>query len=223
MDQTLGETMPALDPGVTWLIDASDRSTAHHQLVLEHLASDRGQVLWIDARDTASTYALHALARRPRLLDPIRIARAWTAYQHHSLVRRLVERASDRTRLVVLPHVCSLYRDDDLADQEATQLLASTLETLAALADALAVPVLLTAPETERQALDPVTDRELTCEATEQGYTFVGESFRTTIYHTADGWQTTIPYWVELLGALQRGEDDPWEIAAAHAGLESVA
>lgn len=211
--------MPALPDGVTWLVDADDRSTAPHQLVLGQLAADRGQVLWIDARDTASTYALYPLASSSRRLEPIRIARAWTAYQHHTLVRRAVDRASTRTRLLVLPHFCSLYRDDDLDPAVAGRLLAASLHTLSALAGALDLPVLLTAPAAERNVLEPVADHELRCERTDHGYAFAGEAFRTTVYHERGWWQTTIPYWVELLGAMRRGEADPGAVAAAHAGL----
>lgn len=220
---TFTDDMPTLPPGVTWLIDTSSRSAAPHRLVLGQLAVERGQVLWIDARDVASTYTLYPAATSPRQLSPIQIARAWTAYQHHTLIRRAVERASERTRLIVLPHVCSLYRDDDLDDQEADRLLGASVHTLSALADALGVPVLLTAPAAERSALEAVVDHELRCESTEYGYAFTGDAFQTTVYHEQDWWQTTIPYWVELLGAVRRGETEPWRAVAAHAGLETFA
>lgn len=216
-------TVPSLPAGVTWLIDDMDRSVAPHQLVLGQLEADRGRVLWIDARDVASTYTLYPRATTSRLLESIRIARAWTAYQHQTLVRRAVERASNRTRLIVLPHICSLYRDDDIDDQEADRLLESSLQTLSALADALAIPVLLTAPPAERVALESTADYELRCERTDQGVAYVGEEFRTTIYPDQGWWQTTIPYWVELLGAIRRGEENPWMAAETLAGLETFA
>ncbi len=219
--ESLAETVPSLPTGVTWLVDGMDRSTAPHQLVLAQQAADPGEILWIDARDIASTYALYPATSRPGVLDGFRIARAWTAYQHHTLVRRAIEQASTRTRLIVVPYVCSLYRDDDLAESEANHLLGATLTALSELADARAVPVLLTAPPQERTVLEDVVDHELRCERTDQGYVFSGDSYRTTLYHGQGWWQTTIPYWVELLGAVCRGEDIPWPDGTA--GIEAFA
>lgn len=215
--------IPTLPAGVTWLIDGSARSTAAHQLVLHQLEADRGQVLWIDARDIASTYTFYPLAARTHQLSAIQIARAWTAYQHHTLVRHAVERASARTRLIVVPHVCSLYRDDDLDAHEADQLLGASLQTLSALATALSLPVLMTAPQQERSTLASTVDHELQCESTDYGYAFRGEDFQTTVYHERHWWQTTIPYWVELLGAVRSGEVDTWAAITAHTRLETFA
>ncbi len=220
MDVT-DDPAPSLPPGLTWLVDGMERSTAPHQLVLAQQAAEPGGVLWIDARDIASTYALYPAASTPGLLDGFRIARAWTAYQHHTLVRRAVERASARTRLVVVPYVCSLYRDDDLAEDEADHLLRATLGTLSELADAREIPVLLTAPPQERPVLEEVVDHELDYETTDQGYVFAGDTYRTTVYHGRGWWQTTIPYWVELLGAVRREGEVEWP--ASPVGMEAFA
>jgi hypothetical protein len=42
-------------------------------------------------------------------------------------------------------------------------------------------------------------------EATDLGYRVVGEEFETTVYWDETGWQTTIPYWVELFGMVEEG------------------
>lgn len=195
-----------------------DHSTAPHQLVLTQLGSEQGRVFWIDARDLACTYALYDLANTPRALDPIRIARAWTAHQHHTLVQRMVDRASRRTRLIVLPHVCALYRDDDLDEHVGDRLLTASLRTLSALADALKIPVLVTAPPHERPSLESLVDHELQCDATRHGYAFTGETFQTTVFYEHSWYQTTIPYWVEMFGAVRRGEMDLFESTST--GLE---
>lgn len=217
------EAVPALAPGVTRLLGVDERSTAPHRLVLAHLQADAGSVLWVDARDTASTYALYALTRNRRLLDAIELARAWTAYQHHTLVRQLVERVTPRTSLVVLPNVCSLYRDDDLGDREADRLLGATLSTVAELANARELPALLTADRAERAILESFADHTYTWEQTRHGETFHGEDFQPPAYPGAGWWQTTVPYWVELLGATEQGiaaadswtSPDPTQVALA--------
>lgn len=217
--------VPTLEPGVTRLLDDDERSIAHHDLVLAHLQVDRGQVLWVDARDTASTYALYGRTRNRRLLASIEVARAWTAYQHHTLVRRLVKRATPRTRLLVLPNVCSLYRDDDLGNREAECLLAATLTTVSELADAIQVPALLTTMPSEREALEPYTDRDLTWKRTRHGDTYAGDGFRPTAYRGPWWWQTTIPYWLDMVGATEGRSRpvDPWTADAPTPGQVTLA
>ena len=192
---------PPLDPGATVLIDGQ-RSTAPHRLVLAQQRWTRGEVLWVDARDTASTYALYRLTGDEQLLEGIEIARAWTAYQHHTLVRSLVERTTPRTRLLVLPNVCSLYRDADLDAAVAEQLLTGTLETVAELARITTTRVLLSAPPDERSTLVPYVDTTLR-QRTGGGLPDSGP-----VPPTDRGWlQTTIPDWIQRLG--ERHERDP--------------
>jgi len=52
----------------------------------------------------------------------------------------------------------------------------------------------------------PVADRadcEIRCERTDLGYRFEGPGVETTVYVGDGYWQTTIPYWVDLLGAVE--------------------
>ena len=209
MDQQLGDLeaqVPTLSPGVT-VLTATLRSSAHHQLVLATLQSDRGPVIWIDAGDTASTYTLYELTHRRRLLEEISIARAWTAYQHHSLIRQAIKDVTPRTRLVVVPNVEALYLVDDVDDDEADWLLHSTIRTLAALAQARSIPILLTSARPDVLP-DDCIDAELEWEQTPEGATFAGDAGRTMLHRGAWWWQTTIPYWVDLFGGM---EQDRWE------------
>ena len=196
--QAVGGT-PTLEPGVTTLI-GDRRSTAPHRIALATLRAEHGQAIWIDAGDTASTYTLHTVAQSARQLDGIAIARAWTAYQHHTLVKQAISRVSSRTRLLVAPNVCSLYRDNDLAEDEANQLLAATLRLLAELAETVSIPVLVTARESESAVLEPLADHELIYKQTVVGDIILDPTDKTTGYHGHGWWQTTIPYWVDLLG-----------------------
>ena len=186
----------SLTSGVTAVL-TEGRSTIHHQLMLSQQAKEPGQVLWVDARDTASTYVLHDLADDPSLLDGITIARAWTAYQHHALVTHLVSHITPRTRLLVLPNVCSLYRDDDVRDPMAAKLLVATLSTLSELATAASLPVLLTANSREESTVQSyATTIWSVQEATRKSATL------STIDPTSTWVQTTIPHWVEKADEL---------------------
>jgi len=192
---------PDLSPGVT-LLWAPPRSTALHQVALSALHAAAGLGVWVDARDVASTTLLGDLAT-PRTLRRLRIARSWTAYQHHELVRRLPGLLDARTDLVVAPAVASLYADDDVPSPEDRRYLTATLTVLAELARVLDCAVLVSAPPGGAFAdlVRSYAGYEIAVERTALGHRFVAEDFETTVYWGDGWWQTTIPYWVDLLGA----------------------
>jgi len=92
--------VPGLDPGLT-LLDGGPEAV--HRVVAAELADGRTEALWVDPGMAVSVHALYDLAPSRRTLAGLRIARAFTAYQHHALVRELVQQAGPRTELVVLP------------------------------------------------------------------------------------------------------------------------
>ena len=189
---------PTLEAGVTILL-TDQRSTAPHQVVIDCLREGSGHVLWIDARDTASTYVLYDLAPDKRLLSEVEIARAWTAYQHHELVRSLAEQVTSRTQLLVLPNVCTLYQDDDIDAAVGNRLLTGTLETVGELTRTTASPVLLTAPPGERSTLTATADTMLR----DVRHLCTDETIR--MQRGSHDWrQTTLPTWVRRRGE-QRG------------------
>ncbi|MFB6105215.1 MAG: hypothetical protein ABEJ57_09100 [Halobacteriaceae archaeon] len=202
-----------LDPGLvaltaedgTTLTGArSRRATALHHLVADVIADRAGTTYWLDARNAASTYALQETLGRDRLAT-VQVARAFTAYQHHELVRHTV-REIDDPALVVAPNVAALYRDDDVPSHETGPLFAATLTTLQALAHAATVPVVVTAAGDDDLAttVDTTADATVTVEATRCGLRIAGEDHETQLYRDRTGWQTTVPYWVELFGAVDR-------------------
>lgn len=192
---------PPLDAGLAY-VEQPDRG-AIHRLVLG--AECDGETLWVDAGGAASTYGLTARAPNHRALRGIRVARAFTAHQHHQLVRSVVEAASERTGLVVAPNVAALYEKADASAAEVDRLFDASLGLLSDLATALDVPVLVSAPyasEERRAAVRERASDEIECRRTGLGYAFAAEGFRTTGYWQQGWWQTTIPYWVELFGAV---------------------
>ena len=194
---------PDPDPGLTLLETPAAQSTAVHEFALATLET-AGEAYWIDAANTATTRVLFDLARDDRHLRGLRIARAFTAYQHHQLVRRVVERVGARTALVVVPNVGALYGDADLADWEAADLLEASLRYLSELGRAADLPVIVTTAgdgehaDTCREHADSV----VTCRETRFGHAFEGGGVETTAYRCGRFWQTTIPYWVELCGTV---------------------
>jgi hypothetical protein len=192
--------LPTLDAGVTYL-DTAAAPAVLYRLVGHHLADADGPAYWVDARNAASPDAIRRHAEG-RLGTRLHVARAFTGYQHYELVRSLPERVPGRTALIVAPNLGSLYADDDIPTAEADAMLDATLELLSALADAVDAPALVTASE-RRERIRTAADRWLDAERTRAGLRVEGSAFRTTVYWDDWGFQTTIPYWVDLLGRVE--------------------
>lgn len=196
--------LPTLEPGVTVLRPPAPRSRALHRLVADTLLGESGPAYWVDARNAANTHALYDAVPSRRSLSGLVVARAFTAYQHAELVRSLPRVARPGTRLVVASNVAALYRDGDVADSAATRLLDASLGFLTELGEAFDCPVLLTATgeddlaERVVDAADAVVD----CERTRLGLAFDAPGFAPAGYYHDDYWQTTMPYWVDLLGRV---------------------
>ena len=197
------DPLPSLEAGVTHLDSPGPRSTALHRLVVDELVGRDGLVYWLDARNVAASYALYELAPHRRALDSVRVARAFTAYQHHTLARRLVHAVDARTAMLVAPNVASLYRDDDVPAYEREDLYAAAVTLLAELGKTHDIPVVVTT-DVSGAALPPVVAdaaTHLSCERTRMGLRYAGADVETQVYVEDGFWQTTIPYWVELFGA----------------------
>lgn len=214
--------LPTITPALTYLDADNPRTNAVHRLALASVTGDTDRrVYWIDARNTASTYAFPNGHERPRVLDAIRIARAFTAYQHHSLVHEVARRVDDDTALIVAPCVGSLYGDDDVPTAEAAALFDDTMTVLAELVDDRCIPVLLTAataPFVDR--VRERADRSIAATTTAMGTRFDADDFETTLYYGPGFWQTTIPYWTDLLGIVD--ETAMVDIAVDHPTLVAL-
>jgi hypothetical protein len=199
------ESLPDLEPGITLLRTPGPRSTVLHQLAVQTIRQVDGVAYWLDARNTASTYALHDFAADRRLLRRIRLARAFTAYQHFTLAEQLINTITPRTGCVVVPNAPSLYRDDDVPEHEADPLFDAVVTALSEVAAVYDLPVLVTdaGPEDDRaESVAATADATYHAESTDLGYRVVGEEFETTVYWDETGWQTTIPYWIDLCGTV---------------------
>ncbi|TYT61407.1 hypothetical protein [Natrialba swarupiae] len=211
------------ESGLVLLEVSEPHSTVVHRLVTHRLADTPGRTAyWIDARNAVSTHVLYDCASSARALSGLQVARAFTAYQHHTLVREVVRRADPRTELVVAPNVASLYHDSDVPAYEREELFASTLETLSELGEVLGCPVLVTSADDERaSAVSEYARTTIQCVHTREGLRLVGPdgNAATEGYWQGEWWQTTIPYWAEVCGTVDRL--DP-VVAAYDRGLLEV-
>jgi hypothetical protein len=212
-------TTPPLEAGLVF-VEQPDRAALQR---LVRGADHEGETLWVDAGGVAETYGLLDEGATRRELRGIRVARAFQAHQHHQLVRDLVGEASERTALVVAPNLAVLYEAADGSAAETERLFEGALALLADLADALCVPVLVSAPHGSDEHRAAIRDRAadvVECRRTSQGYAFETEEFETTAYWHRGWWQTTIPYWVDLCGAV---DGEPAATETAPATLREVA
>jgi len=200
------DQIPTPPPTLVRLRRPDAPGAALHRFVAATLADRDGRALWLDAGGDARTRELDDAL--PRGLDAVAVARAFTAYQHHELVRRAVRAAGADTAVVVAPCTAALYRDDDLPDGLGRELLAASLATLRELAAAVDAPVVVTTPGDDEGLHGLVADRAgrtVACERTRAGLRYAGPDAETTVYRDGDGFQTTIPYWVTLFGCVCDG------------------
>ena len=208
---------PALEDGITLLdVDGGRGVPILQSLVLDHLLLNEGPAFWVDADGHATTTALARLAPSRRLLDRIRVARGFTAYQHYgaicdlpTAVNRAIQQSTTDGRgprrrtpdrndessphtpsLLVVPAVDAQYRaDDTLRAARAETLQSRVLARLTTYADGYDIPVLVTRSKQDEftAPVETVADHHLECEQTRMGPRFVGDEFETLVYPVDDG------------------------------------
>ena len=202
MTQTDIPDLPTLTDGVT-LLDTDDRATgALQSLVLDHVLLSRGDAAWVDSCGNGTTRPMAELASSMRMLERIHIARAFTPWQHLSLLQDLPGELTEHTSLVVLPDVDAFYRTDDVSTGEGARMLEDGVRRLTHLVDEWDVPVLITRAEADQFSapLADVATDTLHCELTKFGPRFSGEEFETLVFPVGGGLvQTTLTYWHRIL------------------------
>jgi len=179
--------LPRLDSGVTAVRPPAKRQGAVHQLALSERVRRDGSAYWVDAGNAASSYTLYDIASAPRHVDTMQVARAFTAYQHYSLVRSLPEVTALNTELVVAPNVDLLYDGCDLPLEERAEMLKSAMTILDGVAKSADAAVICSTRVNGRvgdivcDAADRVVDVEVIGQAVRggRGVSVVGHGFRT--------------------------------------------
>lgn len=199
--------LPSLDPGIQ-LLELPDRDLAPlHSLVLDHLLVGGGTAVWIDARNHGPSQLLARLAPSPRVLDRVRIARGFTAFQHAAIVETAATELEGSTDLLVAPALDSQYRDDDVRGVEPREMLLRTLARLAGYARDHDIPVLVTRTGEDRLGA-PIAESAsgtIAVEETRFGPRFAGPDFETLVYPGPGNrhHQTTLAFWERILQARQ--------------------
>lgn len=213
--------LPALEPGLQLLEVDADATGTLHSLVLDHLLLSGGRARWVDTQGRIAPQHLARIAPSPRVLDRVQVARAFTPYQHYTLIEQLADCVDEGLSLVVVPALDGLYRDESALRRgrhEGQQLLLHALAALDRLARQHESSVLLTRTRADGFGR-PIANAAaglIHCERTRFGPRFVVDNrtdtenagddeaggFETLVYPLMNGLvQTTLAFWREVIAA----------------------
>ncbi len=205
---------PELEPGITRVAFA-DGPDGLYRLVADALLTATGPAYWADAANEARTRRLYAASSDRLTLARLRVARAFTAYQHRTLVDRLESRGDDDAALVVCSSMPALYADDDLLAGDDRALFRASAKALLRLRRRFDVPILVThrADAPFADLLDACADRTLHCERTRRGVQFEGDGTEAQPFEPAAGEQAT-------LGAFEEPAEVPAPVRRREPSVE---
>lgn len=131
-----------LRPNHLTLIDSADRMLFDltHILCVNGVSTLDKDVIWIDGGNSVNPYEIGRICRRfgvdrTEVLDSIRVARAFTAYQLVSLIDERLEAELDRTGagMVIVSCLPDLFQDKELRWSESYALIRRCVEKVHAL------------------------------------------------------------------------------------------
>jgi hypothetical protein len=183
------ETVPELQQGLN-VVKCGRGSAVIHRIALEHLSRNRGQLKWVDSGNQAVSRIFRKVKPRDVSLSRVRVARAFTAYQHYRLMEK-VEGADQ----VVLPLVNHLYEDSEVGYWDGMEMLESGLENLDG-------TVLASVSGDSDQAclVESMADNVVEVKRTGSGVNISSDGFETPFYRTHGEIQTTLTHWREVTG-----------------------
>jgi len=197
-------TLPTLKKGINILRTDMEGLEALHSMVINQILLFGGEAAWIDTGSMCSTHLMSGLSPTENLLDRITVARAFTPYQHFSLVEKLPEMINRDTELLVVPLANLLYSEDVLNRREGRRLFLRAMEKIGRTAKQHSISVLMTEDPFRELRLPFRNGKELRCKKTKMGVRFESENFQTLTY-TGPGYiQTTLMLWELLLKQTYR-------------------
>ncbi len=200
MDQTTRKHLPKLKKGLN-LLKTGGNTRALHALVINNLILSKEEALWIDTGNQCSTYMMSHLTPTDDILENIKVARAFTPYQHHELVKNLSKVISSDTNLLVLPLLDHLYYK--IADEkERSKMLKDMITYVKEITIRKELTTVITTDK--KLSISDIVNHEIQCKRTKHGIMFRTDCF-TTLTYTGPGYiQTTLKLWEILLERLYR-------------------
>jgi hypothetical protein len=136
---TLDAFFGGLRQGCMTLVDSSDRMVFDltHILCVNAVSTLGRDVVWVDGGNCVDPYELGRICKRfgldrTEVLDGIRVARAFTAYQLVSLIDERLEDEVRRTRagMIIVSCLPDMFQDREIRWSESYQLIKRCVERL---------------------------------------------------------------------------------------------
>lgn len=145
-----------------------------------------------------------AAAGGREILDKIEIARAFTTYQHYTLIQSVENELKDSTNILVVPSIDQLYIEGQLGEEESKELLKQSMDHLNRVSQELELKVIVTVKRSNemKEIVQSYVDKEI------DGSKIETESFDRGSYVDPYSFQTTIP---DYLQRTDRERDNEWE------------
>lgn len=192
-----GPEFPTLSEGVNTLKTESKPIKPLQSLVLNQLIIDDGKAVWVDANNNGSTQVMYKLAPSKRFLDRVRIARAFTPFQHYGVIHNMDEEVDENTSVIVLPEIDWFFSGDETEEGEGESMLKDSLLMTKKLVKEYGVPAVTTFsnPSFSKNIAKTYTDETIACKVTGMGPRFVSSDFETMVYRGNGYVQTTLAFW----------------------------
>lgn len=191
------QRQPQLQEGVN-LLQKPEKLPVFQSLVSSELEGRRATAIWIDSKNESSTYALSSFGS-PSIMEKVRIGRAFTPFQHHSLIHQLEEFIRQDTELLVLPNIDFLYLDGQVKEWEAEELFSEVWEKVLEVKQKYGLKVLVSISGQKSVLSYSVvggSDNKIKVEPTRQGWKYDSDGFQQYAYRDGQEVQTTMPYWM---------------------------
>jgi hypothetical protein len=143
--------------------------------------------VWIDSKNKSSTYALSSYGS-PEMLERVKIGRAFTPYQHHTLVDKFTS-GSIEADILIVSDINHLYDKEDAED-----IFRDMLQKVADLED-LKVLVSVSGENSLSASVFGMEENRIEVEVTGQGWKYDSEDYDQLVYRDGQSLQTTMPLW----------------------------
>ncbi|MFB6245640.1 MAG: hypothetical protein ABEJ03_04830 [Candidatus Nanohaloarchaea archaeon] len=167
-------------------------------MVSQELEGRKATAVWIDSKNESSTYALSSFGSG-NIMEKLHIGRAFTPFQHHSLIHQLEDFIQENTEILVLPNIDFLYLDGQIKEWEAEELFHEAWEKILETKEKYSLKVLVSISVEDSSLNYPVigkADNKIKVEPTQQGWKYSSDDFNQYAYENGQEIQTTIPYWL---------------------------
>ncbi|MBY6293934.1 hypothetical protein GLU60_00930 [Nanohaloarchaea archaeon H01] len=173
----------------------SDEDIPVFQALLAENLVGNSEAVWIDVGNESSTYELSKLGGE-KMLESVRIGRAFTPFQHYSLVNQLGSFLDPETEILVFPNIDRIYLEGQTGEDDSRQLFMEMWNHLTNIVEQEDLKLLVSVSRSEfgyQVRLDK--KNSIKVENTGQGWKFESGGSETFLYRKGRSLQTTLPYW----------------------------